>query len=166
MRPTCNRPVEIAVPIREVASPETWPKHHLREGTTRRAALIGLAAGLAARGQPARAPPAGGGIDTHAHIFRRGLKLADVRRYAPDYDATLADYLAALDANRVTHGVLVQPSFLGTDNSFLLGGLGAAGQRLRGIAVVEPAATQDALTALDKAGVVGVRLNLVGLPIP
>jgi predicted TIM-barrel fold metal-dependent hydrolase len=167
MRPTCNRPVEIAMPIPEVVPLETWPTRHLfREGTTRRAALIGLAAGLAARGQPARAQPAEVAIDTHAHIFRRGLKLADVRRYAPDYDATLADYLATLDANRVTHGVLVQPSFLGTDNSFLLEGLGAAGQRLRGIAVVEPAATQDALTALDKAGVVGVRLNLVGLPIP
>ena len=79
------------MPIPEVAPVETWPTRHLlREGTTRRAALIGLAAGLAAKGQPARAQPAEVAIDTHAHIFRRGLKLADVRRYAPDYDASLS----------------------------------------------------------------------------
>ncbi|CAD5199418.1 putative 2-pyrone-4,6-dicarboxylic acid hydrolase [Pseudomonas sp. FEN] len=27
------------------------------------------------------------GIDAHAHVFQRGLGLAAVRRYAPDYDA-------------------------------------------------------------------------------
>ena len=61
-----------------------------------------------------------GAIDSHAHVFRRGLPLAPVHRHAPDYDALLADYLALLDAHAVSHAVLVQPSFLGTDNSFLL----------------------------------------------
>jgi predicted TIM-barrel fold metal-dependent hydrolase len=59
-------------------------------------------------------------VDTHAHVFRRGLKLADTRRYAPDYDVEIEDYLRQLDAHAVTRGVLVQPSFLGTDNSFML----------------------------------------------
>jgi predicted TIM-barrel fold metal-dependent hydrolase len=104
--------------------------------------------------------------DCHAHIFKRGLKLADVRRYAPDYDATAADYLGVLDANGMARGVLVQPSFLGTDNAFLLEGLAAAPTRLRGIAVVEPSATKEELGELDRKGVVGIRLNLVGLPIP
>lgn len=51
-------------------------------------------------------------IDTHAHVFERGLPLADARRYAPTYDAPLPAYLAQLDAHGVSHGVLVQPSFL------------------------------------------------------
>jgi predicted TIM-barrel fold metal-dependent hydrolase len=106
------------------------------------------------------------GIDTHAHNFKRGLKLADVRRYAPDYDATVDEYLKLLDANGLSHGILVQPSFLGTDNSYLLESLQAARGRARGIAVVPPSMSRLELDQLKEAGVVGVRLNLVGLPIP
>lgn len=105
-------------------------------------------------------------IDTHAHVFHRGLKLASGRRYAPDYDAPLALYLEQLDRNGMTNGVLVQPSFLGTDNSYLVGCLKRARGRLRGIAVVDPAVSADDLRALDRAGVVGIRLNLVGQPQP
>ncbi|MDI3564572.1 amidohydrolase [Bradyrhizobium sp. Arg816] len=105
-------------------------------------------------------------IDTHAHVFHRGLKLAPGRRYAPDYDAPLALYLEQLDRNGMSNGVLVQPSFLGTDNSYLVEGLKTAGGRLRGIAVVDPSVTADELRALDRAGVVGIRLNLVGQSLP
>lgn len=105
-------------------------------------------------------------IDAHAHVFHRGLAFAPGRRYAPDYDAPLADYLVQLDRHGMTHGVLVQPSFLGTDNSYLVECLQAAGGRLRGIAVVDPGISADDLRALDRAGVVGIRLNLVGQPLP
>ncbi|WP_445216337.1 amidohydrolase family protein [Bradyrhizobium sp. Pa8] len=105
-------------------------------------------------------------IDTHAHVFHRGLKLAPGRRYAPEYDAPLALYLEQLDRNGMSNGVLVQPSFLGTDNSYLVESLKTAGGRLRGIAVVDPSVTADELRALDRAGVVGIRLNLVGQPLP
>lgn len=105
-------------------------------------------------------------IDSHAHVFRRGLPLAPVHRHAPDYDALLADYLALLDAHAVSHGVLVQPSFLGTDNSFLLDALRACPQQLRGVVIIEPTLGDDALAELDRLGVCGIRLNLVGLPIP
>jgi len=105
-------------------------------------------------------------VDSHAHIFRRGLKLAPVRRYTPDYDAPLQDYLDRLGASGVSHGVLVQPSFLGTDNSFLLAALGAEPERLRGIAVVAPGVAPAALEAMDRCGVVGIRLNLAGAPLP
>jgi len=105
-------------------------------------------------------------VDTHAHIFKSGLKLANARRYAPDYEAPLEDYLAMLDRHDIARGVLVQPSFLGTDNSFMLAALRQAPARLRGIAVVDPAASPAELDALDAAGVVGVRLNLVGTPLP
>ncbi len=105
-------------------------------------------------------------IDTHAHVFHRGLKLAPGRRYAPDYDAPLSLYLEQLDRNGMTSGVLVQPSFLGTDNSYLVECLKMAAGRLRGIGVVDPAVSADELRTLDRAGVVGIRLNLVGQPLP
>lgn len=105
-------------------------------------------------------------IDTHAHVFHRGLRLAADRRYAPDYDAPLAAYLAELDRAGLDHGVLVQPSFLGTDNSYLVESLLRAQGRLRGIAVLDPTTPVDALRKLDRAGVVGIRLNLVGRPLP
>ena len=105
-------------------------------------------------------------IDSHAHVFVRGLPLAPQRRHAPDHDATLADYLALLDAHGVSHAVLVQPSFLGTDNSFLLAALRAAPQRLRGVAVVAPGIDEAALQALADSGICGIRLNLLGLPLP
>lgn len=101
-------------------------------------------------------------IDTHAHIFQRGLRLANVRRYAPDYDAPLSAYLDMLDTHGIARGVLVQPSFLGTDNSYLLAGLRASRGRLRGIAVVDADVPLADLREMDVAGVVGIRLNLVG----
>ncbi|MET4720392.1 putative TIM-barrel fold metal-dependent hydrolase [Bradyrhizobium japonicum] len=137
-------------------------------GLTRRQFGTGLvslvaAAAVASRAKSEASLPT---IDTHAHVFHRGLKLAPGRRYAPDYDAPLALYLEQLDRNGMSNGVLVQPSFLGTDNSYLVESLRTAGGRLRGIAVVDPSVTADELRALDRAGVVGIRLNLVGQPLP
>lgn len=105
-------------------------------------------------------------IDSHAHVFVRGLPLAATRRHAPDYDATLAEYLGLLDAHGVSHGVLVQPSFLGTDNGFLIDTLRTCPARLRGVAVVDPGVDHATLQAMAAAGVCGIRLNLVGMPLP
>ncbi|CAJ0821251.1 4-sulfomuconolactone hydrolase [Ralstonia wenshanensis] len=105
-------------------------------------------------------------IDTHAHVFERGLPLAGARRYAPIYDAPLSAYLAQLDAHGVSHGVLIQPSFLGVDNSYLLAALKQAPQRLRGVAVIDPAAPETLLTQMNAEGIVGIRLNLIGAADP
>lgn len=109
--------------------------------------------------------PAVTGIDTHAHVFSRDLPLADGRRYSPDYDAWIEDYLRQLDSVGLSHGVLVQPSFLGTDNSFLCAALRKYPQRLRAIAVVEPGISEVQLDAMQACGVVGIRLNLLGKPL-
>ncbi|MFJ9713262.1 amidohydrolase family protein [Streptomyces sp. NPDC101234] len=114
--------------------------------------------------EPALVPD--GAVDTHAHVFTRGLRLTPTRRYSPDYDATLDGYLESLDACGLAAGVLVQPSFLGTDNSYLLDALGKAPHRLWGIAVIDPETSQDELDRLTQAGVRGIRLNLVGRPVP
>ena len=72
-------------------------------------------------------------IDTHAHVFRRDLPVAERRRYTVDYDAMPHDYLAMLRSNGMARGVLIQPSFLGFDNSYLLAVIARNKERLRGI---------------------------------
>jgi predicted TIM-barrel fold metal-dependent hydrolase len=105
-------------------------------------------------------------IDSHAHVFVRGLPLAAHRRHAPDYDATLDAYAEHLHANGISHAVLVQPSFLGTDNSFFLDVLQRYPRRLRGVAVIDPSISDSELQRLAVCGVVGMRLNLIGLALP
>ncbi|QET01514.1 amidohydrolase family protein [Cupriavidus pauculus] len=119
---------------------------------------------LAANAQPVEA------VDAHAHVFVRGLPLAAERRHAPDYDATLDDYVSHLRANGLSHAVLVQPSFLGTDNGFFLDVLKRYPRRFRGVAVIEPEMCESVcdreLASMHEAGVVGIRLNLIGRPLP
>ncbi|WP_321939988.1 MULTISPECIES: amidohydrolase family protein [unclassified Paraburkholderia] len=106
------------------------------------------------------------GIDSHAHIFVQGLPLAAQRRHAPDYDATLDQYVDQLASHGMSHGVLVQPSFLGVDNSFLAAVSKRYARRFRGVAVVDPEVGDEELEALNAAHVVGARLNLIGVPLP
>jgi len=101
-------------------------------------------------------------IDTHAHVFRRDLPLAQRRRYTVDYDATLHDYLIMLRANGMARGVLIQPSFLGFDNGYLLRALEQHGEQLRGIVALPRQTSIDDMARLAKAGVAGIRLNLIG----
>ncbi|BEV17944.1 amidohydrolase family protein [Herbaspirillum sp. DW155] len=106
-------------------------------------------------------------IDTHAHVFARDLPMTDGRRYTPAYDVTVGQYLAQLDAHGMSHGVLVQPSFLGSDNDYLLQAIARAPERLRGIAMIDAGIDDQQLQALRQGGVVGIRFNLVGgAPLP
>lgn len=120
---------------------------------------------LARAAQPKPSPTLNA-VDTHAHIFQRSLTFVAGARYVPDYDATPADYLRLLDAHGVSHGVLVQPSFLGFDNRYLLAAVRRHRERLRGVVVVEPGISPAELREFDGAGVVGIRLNLIGQKIP
>ncbi|MDD1509205.1 amidohydrolase family protein [Pseudomonas sp. CNPSo 3701] len=106
--------------------------------------------------------PAITGVDSHAHIFRQDLPMAANRRYSPAYDALVEQYLAHLDAHGLSHGVLIQPSFLGTDNHFMVEALRRFPERLRGVAVVDVTVTDGLLDDLAAAGVVGIRLNMIG----
>ncbi|MCK9812599.1 amidohydrolase family protein [Pseudomonas sp. MAFF 302046] len=106
------------------------------------------------------------GIDAHAHVFSRALNLAATRRYTPGYDAMLAQYLTHLQNHGLSHGVLVQPSFLGTDNSYLLAALQQAPEQLRAVVVLERDVSRSVLDDMARQGVVGVRLNLMGKALP
>jgi len=105
-------------------------------------------------------------IDCHAHVFARALSFVSERRYTVDYDATEAQYLDHLARNGIGRGVLVQPSFLGTDNGFMVENLRRHPRKLRGIAVVEPGVSAGVLDQLAADGVVGIRLNLIGRALP
>jgi predicted TIM-barrel fold metal-dependent hydrolase len=110
-------------------------------------------------------------IDSHAHVFERGLKTVRNPRYVPGYSATPEEYLAVLDGNGFAGGVLVQPSFLGADNSFLLSVLAAAPEMLRGVIVVNEQylaseLSEERLAELRDLGIRGVRLNLLEQPLP
>jgi predicted TIM-barrel fold metal-dependent hydrolase len=106
------------------------------------------------------------GIDSHAHVFTRGLQLAPGRRYAPAYDASLADYRAMLASIGMSHGVLIQPSFLGFDNTFLLSCLDAHPAQLRGVVMADPKGAPDHLDEWHAHGVVGIRANLIDATLP
>ncbi|WP_111896278.1 amidohydrolase family protein [Acinetobacter sp. MB5] len=105
-------------------------------------------------------------IDTHAHVFSRHDQCIETARYVPDYDATVEQFLAHLNAHDLTHGVLVQPSFLGTDNSAMLNAIRQFPDRLKGIAVVSHTISLDELLEFKLQGIVGTRINLFGLNVP
>ncbi|POT54622.1 hypothetical protein C3432_26825 [Citrobacter amalonaticus] len=105
-------------------------------------------------------------FDTHAHVFALGLPLAENCRYVPDYSATPEQYLDHLDQHGIDAGILVQPSFLGTDNHYMLEALRRYPGRFYGVAVVDTAITIAEMQEMREAGVIGIRLNLIGLPLP
>jgi predicted TIM-barrel fold metal-dependent hydrolase len=110
---------------------------------------------------------AGFTVDTHAHVFHRGLPFVEARRFTPTYDAPLEAYLRQLDDNGVSHGVIVALSILGTDNTYMLESLRREPRRLRGVVAIDPAHDLAKFDDFSAAGVVGVRVNLSGgLPVP
>jgi predicted TIM-barrel fold metal-dependent hydrolase len=101
-------------------------------------------------------------VDTHFHVFA-AHQAQPGARYTPAYAAPLSAWQAAAVPQGVMRGVLVQTSFMGTDNRLLLDTLAQHPDTLRGIAVVAPTADGQMLAPLHAAGVRGIRLNLSGL---
>ena len=143
---------------------------------TRRAfgalAMGGLAGGLASRtAEAASAVPAlpAGAIDCHIHIVGPQSKypMAARRAYTPP-EASVADLRKLRTEIGVPRQVVVQPSFYGFDNSCTLDAVAELGRSARAIAVVPRTVSDAELQRLDRAGVVGIRLNFatLGIPIP
>ena len=89
-------------------------------------------------------------VDAHAHVLKRDLPLVAGRHSAPKRDASVEEYVALLDANDVSHGLLTAPSFYGPDNSLLTASLRKFPKRLRGTAIVDPAITDEALVSFEE----------------
>ncbi|MEN8983167.1 MAG: amidohydrolase family protein [Planktotalea arctica] len=106
-------------------------------------------------------------FDCHAHVFETGTAIPDAR-YVPKRSARLSTWLENLKAHGIKGGVLVQVSFLGTDNSQLCAALEQLDpRRFAGVAVVPLDVSDMELDRLVKAGVRGVRWNLVrGAAVP
>lgn len=104
-------------------------------------------------------------VDCHFHVFDAGVAVASAR-YRPSYAAPLTAWLAMAatvgGAQAEPYGVVVQTSFLGTDNAMMLATLRRMPARLRGVAVLDPSVSDAELAAFDTAGVRGIRLNLYG----
>jgi predicted TIM-barrel fold metal-dependent hydrolase len=100
--------------------------------------------------------------DSHVHIVGPIARYPQVttRTYlAPP--ASLDELARAAAPRDVTRFVIVQPSFYGTDNTVLLGSLDTLGPRGRGVAVIDPAETSNAMLEDYAArGVRGLRINL------
>ena len=110
---------------------------------------------------PSAAPGQPTSVDSHFHIFKASQSQPGAR-YTPPYDASFEGWQTRAALVGVTHGVLVQTSFMGTDNRLLLTQLALHPETLRGIAVVTPEANLETLSALHAQGVRGIRLNLAG----
>lgn len=104
-------------------------------------------------------PSDAGWIDSHFHIIappERHPMLA-TRSYTPA-PASLRQWRETLSPLGITRGVVVQPSFYGTDNRVLLAALEEGGGCLVGVAAVAADVTDDELDRLAEAGVRGVRM--------
>jgi predicted TIM-barrel fold metal-dependent hydrolase len=107
-----------------------------------------------------RLPPLA--CDCHAHIAgpKSAYPYSPRRIYTPP-DALLPAYLGMLGILGVERAVLIQPSVYGTDNRAMLDAMAKAGDRFRGVAVVDDAVTDAELEKMHAAGVRGVRINVV-----
>jgi predicted TIM-barrel fold metal-dependent hydrolase len=107
-----------------------------------------------------------GPIDAHAHVFTQNLPVQRGARYAPQQDAPTEAYLDLLDGQGLAGAILVQPSFLGTDNAYMLAAVARAPHRFRAVAVLPPSTRPAELAALAGKGVAGIRLNLLDQAVP
>ncbi len=107
-----------------------------------------------------------GDFDGHAHVFDTSLQMAEGRRYTPLADAPYLLYRNILRQIGLSGGLVVQPSFYGTNNGFLMDVLDTAkGQKeliLKGVAVIPPDTDAETIASMKSRGIVGMRLNLVG----
>jgi predicted TIM-barrel fold metal-dependent hydrolase len=103
-------------------------------------------------------------VDCHAHIIApQWFPYADGPGYRPRPDET-GEYVVfrrVLATHGISHALLVQPSCYGYDNTCMLDAMARSGGRFKGIAVVEPKATDGEMQTLKAQGVVGIRLNLM-----
>lgn len=99
--------------------------------------------------------------DCHVHVVGDPIAypMLPSRPYTAGV-ATVADLRSHLSRIGFQRAVIVQPSFYGTDNRCLLDALVEMNGTARGIAVLDPSASDAELARMDEAGVRGLRLNL------
>jgi predicted TIM-barrel fold metal-dependent hydrolase len=113
----------------------------------------------AGQGQAAVVVPAQA-CDCHVHVYDSRFPPARGATLLPP-DASVADYRLLQRRLRTGRVVFVTPSTYGFDNRPILEAIQAFAGNARGVAVVDPSIDDGAIAALDRAGIRGVRLNLL-----
>lgn len=105
-------------------------------------------------------------IDTHTHIWDNLEFSNSVKRYIPNYLFTQDNLEKVMSNHAIEKAVLVQPSFLGNDNSLLLKTLKQGTDKFRAVIVLDDFNSYSNLKSLlnsyDKLGVKGIRFNFIG----
>jgi 2-pyrone-4,6-dicarboxylate lactonase len=106
--------------------------------------------------------PPPGAVDAHCHVFgpQARFPFSAKAKYLPE-DAGPDMLFALRDRLGFARNVIVQASCHGTDNSATLNAIAKSGGMARGVAVVDPAISADALQALHAGGIRGVRFNFL-----
>lgn len=111
--------------------------------------------------KPTFVPPAGA-IDAHCHVFgpMAQFPFSAKAKYLPQ-DAGPDMLFALRDQLGFARNVIVQASCHGTDNAATLDAIAKSKGKARGVAVVDPAITDEDLKALHNGGIRAVRFNFL-----
>ena len=111
--------------------------------------------------KPRFTPPAGS-IDAHCHVFgpMTEFPFSPKAKYLPE-DAGPEKLFALRDHLGFAKNVIVQASCHGTDNRATLNAIAKSNGRARGVAVVDPAISDDQLVTLHEGGIRGIRFNFL-----
>lgn len=111
--------------------------------------------------KPAYTPPPGA-VDAHCHVFgpMAQFPFSPKAKYLPE-DAGPDKLFALRDHLGFEKNVIVQASCHGTDNAATLDAIAKSEGKARGVAVVDPAISDDELAALHGGGIRGIRFNFL-----
>jgi len=111
--------------------------------------------------KPHYTPPPGA-IDAHCHVFgpMAQFPFSAKAKYLPQ-DAGPDKLFALRDHLGFARNVIVQASCHGTDNAATLHAIAVSEGKARGVAVVDPAISEDELHAMDAGGMRGIRFNFL-----
>lgn len=106
--------------------------------------------------------PPPGAIDAHCHVFGPAahFPFSAKAKYLPQ-DAGPDMLFALRDRLGFDRNVIVQASCHGTDNAATLDAIARSDGKARGVAVVDPAISQDELARLHDGGIRGIRFNFL-----
>jgi predicted TIM-barrel fold metal-dependent hydrolase len=102
-------------------------------------------------------------VDTHAHVYTLDLPLSETAWHRPASDASIEQYIKALDDHGVQYGVLAGASIFGDYNDYQIDALRRY-KRLRGTVVIRPDTDRYILEMMKADGVVGVRFQWRNAP--
>ncbi len=105
-------------------------------------------------------------VDSHAHVYNPARFAFNDKSATyvphPKEIGTPQQFLAVLDAHRMSHGLLINPmGGYGSDNRCLLDAIASSKGRFKGVAVVDPDISDTGLRELQDGGVVGARFGLI-----